>query len=105
VDLEDDQPFTCDLPRGHNAFVAVSAGEIEVGPPHAVSRVDAGVLALLGPGRRLRVRAPEQRSQLVVAAGRPIGEPIVQRGPFVMNTEEEIRQAFDDYRRGVLDRG
>jgi hypothetical protein len=41
---------------------------------------------------------------VLFAAARPIGEPIVQRGPFVMNTEAEIQKAFADYRAGVLDK-
>jgi redox-sensitive bicupin YhaK (pirin superfamily) len=59
---------------------------------------------VLGPGERLRVRATARRSELLVAAARPLGEPIVQRGPFVMNSEEEIRRAWDDYRAGILDK-
>lgn len=40
------------------------------------------------------------RMRVMLYAGEPIGEPVVARGPFVMNTEEEIVQAFDDYRNG-----
>ena len=40
--------------------------------------------------------------KFLLIAGKPIGEPIVQHGPFVMNTNEEIRQAFLDYQNGVL---
>ena len=61
-------------------------------------------LAVLSPGNRARVRATNQRSEILLAAARPLREPIVQRGPFVMNTEQEIRQAIADYRAGVLDR-
>jgi hypothetical protein len=50
------------------------------------------------------VRAKKPGCQLLLAAARPIGEPIVQRGPFVMNTDAEIQRAFADYRAGVLDR-
>ncbi len=64
-----------------------------------------GTLAVLGPGTRVRLRAKAQRSEVLLAAARPIGEPIVQRGPFVMSTEEEIRRAWEDYRAGVLDKG
>ena len=39
---------------------------------------------------------------MVVIAGRPIGEPVARGGPFVMNTQDEIRQAWDDYRSGRL---
>ena len=63
-----------------------------------------GTLGILGPGNRLRLRALNRRSELLVAAGRPLNEPIVQRGPFVMNTEAEIARAIADYRAGVLDR-
>jgi redox-sensitive bicupin YhaK (pirin superfamily) len=104
LDLEDDQPFQLDLPPGHAAFAFVDEGSVELGPAGRPTRVAEGTLAVLGPGRRLRVRAPEQRSQLLVAAGQPLGEPIVQRGPFVMNTEAEIQQAWDDYRAGTLGR-
>jgi redox-sensitive bicupin YhaK (pirin superfamily) len=40
---------------------------------------------------------------VLLATGRPLNEPIVQRGPFVMNSDEEIRRAFEDYRSGVLE--
>lgn len=100
--LEDDQPLRLDLPEAHAAFVFVAEGAVEVG--EARGRVDAGRLGLLGPGRRLSLRAPSQRSEVLVAAARPLREPIVQRGPFVMNTEEEIRRAYADYRAGLLGR-
>jgi redox-sensitive bicupin YhaK (pirin superfamily) len=66
--------------------------------------VGEGTLALLGGGNRVRVRATEEASGVLIGAGRPLHEPIVQRGPFVMNSDAEIEQAFADYRAGVLDR-
>ncbi|GHG82911.1 pirin family protein [Comamonas sp. JC664] len=105
VALEDDRPFALDLPTDHTAFAFVSAGEVDLGPETASKTVREGSLALLGPGNQLRVRAKNRRSELLIAAARPLREPIVQYGPFVMNTREEIQQAFDDYRAGVLDRG
>jgi redox-sensitive bicupin YhaK (pirin superfamily) len=66
--------------------------------------VGEGTLAVLDPGDQLRVRATDRRSEVLVAAARPLREPIVQQGPFVMNNEDEIRRAWDDYRTGVLDR-
>ena len=101
--LEDDQPFAVALPAGHTAFVFVGAGEVAVGPAET-DQVAEGTLGILGPGNRLRLRALNRRSELLVAAGRPLNEPIVQRGPFVMNTEAEIARAIADYRAGVLDR-
>jgi redox-sensitive bicupin YhaK (pirin superfamily) len=105
--LEDDRPFTLALPAGHTAFVFVAAGEVAVGSGDEAGggdRVDQGTLGILGPGNRLRLRALNRRSEVLVAAGRPLREPIVQRGPFVMNTESEIDRAIADYRAGVLDR-
>ncbi|HEY8377867.1 MAG TPA: pirin family protein [Nannocystis sp.] len=60
-----------------------------------------GQLGVLGPGDTLAVSSPAG-GRLLVLAGRPIGEPIARRGPFVMNTEDELRQAFADYRAGRL---
>jgi redox-sensitive bicupin YhaK (pirin superfamily) len=98
VALEDDRPLTLELPAGHAAFLFVAAGVLAV----ETARVAAGTLAVLTPGNRLVVRAPVERSAALIAAGRPLHEPIVQRGPFVMNSDEEIRRAFDDYRNGTL---
>jgi redox-sensitive bicupin YhaK (pirin superfamily) len=103
--LADETPLEVALPREHTAFVFVHEGVAHVGPDDDARRVGAGHLAVLGPGERLRVRARTQRAGVLVAAARPLREPIVQRGPFVMNTEAEIRQAWADYRAGVLDRG
>ncbi|HWV39951.1 MAG TPA: pirin family protein [Vulgatibacter sp.] len=100
--LEDDRPAVIDTPEGHTAFVFVGSGDVEIGPD--ATPVREGAIALLGPGHRLEVRAPTQRSEILVAAGKPLREPIARYGPFVMNTEAEIRQAFADYRAGVLDR-
>jgi quercetin 2,3-dioxygenase len=105
--LEDDQPFELPLPAGHTAFVFVGAGEVAVGAADAGSKLEQvgeGTLGILGPGNRLRLRALNRRSELLVAAGKPLHEPIVQRGPFVMNTEAEIEKAIADYRAGILDR-
>jgi redox-sensitive bicupin YhaK (pirin superfamily) len=102
--LADDTPFELEVASGHNAFAFVYGGSVVVGPEGAGTRVDEGTIAVLGPGNRVRLRAPEEPGGVLLAAGRPLGEPIVQRGPFVMNTEEEIARAFADYRAGVLDR-
>ena len=102
--LEDERPFELATPPGHTAFAFVSSGEVEIGAEGRATTVREGTLARLSTGDRLRVRARGVRSELLLAAGRPIGEPIVQRGPFVMNSEAEIQRAFDDYRAGVLDK-
>lgn len=59
-------------------------------------------LVVLGDGDEVRVTAGTGGARMIVAAGRPLGEPIAQYGPFVMNTEAQIQQALDDFRRGEL---
>jgi len=103
LDLVDDAPFELDLPADHTAFAYVHGGRVDIGADGAVTTVTEGSLAVLGEGNRVRLRATEQAAGVLLAAGRPLREPIVQRGPFVMNTEEEIQRAYADYRAGVLD--
>lgn len=83
-----------------NAFVYVYDGSVEAGtPPRSV---DARTLALLGNDPAcdgVALDAPGGARALVIA-GLPIGEPIVQYGPFVMNTMEQLDEAIDDYRAG-----
>ena len=102
--LEDDRPFELALPEGHTAFAFVHRGEVHFGRDDDAVAIAEPTLAVLGPGNRVRLRARTRRSALLVAAGRPLREPIVKRGPFVMNSEAEIQRAFADYRAGVLDR-
>ncbi len=84
---------------GHNAFVYVIDGVLEVGGEYLAR----GELGVLGPGERLDVHAVEQARFLVVA-GKPFNEPVARSGPFVMSTEEELKQAYLDYREGRFGR-
>jgi redox-sensitive bicupin YhaK (pirin superfamily) len=104
LSLLDDTPFELEVPDGHTVFAFVHTGSVVLGPDGGAARVGGGTLAILGSGNRVRVRALEEASGVLLAAGAPLHEPIVQRGPFVMNTEAEIQKAFDDYRAGILDR-
>jgi redox-sensitive bicupin YhaK (pirin superfamily) len=85
-----------DLPADHQAFTYVFDGVAKIGG----TEVKAGNLAVLDRGDRLSVAAGPEGAALVVIAGRPIGEPIARYGPFVMNTRDEIEQAFRDYQNG-----
>lgn len=111
----DVDPLFCDLTfaRGaelevpiasdHNAFVYVNEGAVRIGPRGgARPEIRAGQLAVLGPGSAMQVCCDAQNGRLLVFAGRPIGEPVARGGPFVMNTDAEIRQAWEEYRAGTL---
>jgi len=85
------------LPSSHNAFLYVYDGAARVGS----SRLERGTLGVLGPGERVEVAAEADKpARFILVAGKPIGEPVVKYGPFVMNTESEIRQAITDFRAG-----
>ncbi|MBQ0759769.1 MAG: redox-sensitive bicupin YhaK (pirin superfamily) [Zhongshania sp.] len=85
------------LPKDHNALVYVYEGDALI----ADTQIANNSSALLSLGERLTLTSPAGAKLLILAA-KPIDEPIVQYGPFVMNTNEEIEQALVDYRDGVL---
>ena len=95
------------VPTGHNAFVYVYDGEVEVGPEGAPARVGAERMAILAndiAADGVRLAAAGGPVRLLLIAGRPLNEPIAQYGPFVMNTQAEIHQAVADFQRGALAR-
>ncbi|GBF99099.1 hypothetical protein Rsub_11908 [Raphidocelis subcapitata] len=102
VSLEPGAKFEQAVPADWNAFAYVYAGAGTIGGAEA-AREQAVVLAGPGDGVAAEGGAPGGLSFLLIA-GRPIGEPIVQHGPFVMNTQREIEEAFADYRAGRLQR-
>lgn len=86
------------VPAGHTALIYVYEGEIGVGG-RTLPAYAAGVLS---NGDAVQVTAGAQGARFILIAGKPLREPVVQYGPFVMNTREEIEQAIDDYRQGRL---
>ena len=91
--------FEQPLPAEHNAFVYVYRGAAVIGT-HTVPQQRMAILANQGDG--VRITAPAQDSRLLLIAGRPLNEPIAQHGPFVMNTQQELVQAVEDFRAGRL---
>jgi len=84
------------LPTSHNALAVVARGRVTAGGRSA----GTGELVLFAnDGASIQLVA-EEESHVIVLAGEPIDEPVVQYGPFVMNTAEEIQQAFVDLERG-----
>jgi redox-sensitive bicupin YhaK (pirin superfamily) len=98
VELPAGGAFAQTVPAGHNAFIYPFEESVIVGE-RTLKTHSAGFLS---PGDRIEVRAGAQGARFVLLAGRPLGEPVVQYGPFVMNTRAEIEQAIRDYQTGVL---
>ena len=88
------------VPAGHNAFLYVYEGEAVVGDDARPLPFRAA--GLLTPGEAVSVAAGPRGVKLLLLAGKPIGEPVVQYGPFVMNSVEEIERAIVDYQSGRL---
>ena len=95
--LRRDADMTLALPEGHTAMLVVLGGHVTVEDEHAVG--EAEMLMLGRDGDAVRLRA-DGDATLLVLTGEPIDEPIVGYGPFVMNSEAEIRQAIDDFNSG-----
>jgi redox-sensitive bicupin YhaK (pirin superfamily) len=92
--------FTQVIPAGHNAFTYTYRGSVLI----AGTEVNDRNMALLANdgGEAIRVKATVDARFLVIA-GKPLGEPIAQYGPFVMNTADEIQQTLRDYRNGYFE--
>jgi quercetin 2,3-dioxygenase len=96
--LDADQHIDVPIPLGHAGFIYVFEGAAQVGN----KALPKGTLAVLGDGSTLSIEASGEGGRMLVVAGRPMGEPIVQHGPFVMNTQAQIREAIRDYHAGTL---
>ena len=88
------------LPQGHNAFAYAFEGAATVGEGDQARALESKEMAVLGGGDLLQLRAGAHAARLIVVAGRPLREPVMRHGPFVMNTRQELMQAFVDFQEG-----
>ena len=97
LQLPADVQLSLELPAADTLLAYVYAGSLDVG-----ATIQQGQLARFSQGEQVTLVAGKQGVRLLLLAGTPLAEPIVQHGPFVMNTETEIQQAIADYRDGTL---
>ena len=100
VILNQGKTFECEVPIGHNSFIYILTGELEVGKKNH-NKTSNSNLILLNRGNELKIRA-SKKSEFLFIAGKPIGEQIARGGPFVMNTKAEILEAIKDYNEGTF---
>ena len=98
VSLSPQQSLTVPIDAQHTAVVYVYQGEVAIDN----KVLQAGQLGQLINGNVISIVTQTQSAQFLLLAALPLNEPVVQSGPFVMNSAEEIEQAFCDYRNGVL---
>ncbi|WP_079505547.1 pirin family protein [Mesobacillus jeotgali] len=95
--------FSYELPEGHNAFLYVLSGDLEAGESHInLKKSTAATLTFNDGGEglsKLFLKA-NKRSRVLIYSGQPIKEEVVAYGPFVMNSMDEIRQAYREYQEG-----
>ncbi|MGD8913527.1 MAG: pirin family protein [Candidatus Thiodiazotropha sp.] len=95
ITLPADSRFIEPLAQAYNGFVYLIEGAVSIDG----IKMERSSLAVLDQGDELEIEAQAQ-SRLLLVAGLPLDEPIARRGPFVMNSEAELQQAFNDYQEG-----
>ena len=100
VALAPDTAWNHVLPDGHNAFAYVFEGTATVGQGEDARTLETSEMGVLGGGSALSLRAGAGGARLILVAGTPLREPVARHGPFVMNTRQELMQAFVDFQEG-----
>ena len=101
VSLESAGSFIESLPTDHTAFVYVVKGSLNILDDNDDEQIiSRDQLAVLGAGDSVELTAGAEAARFLLVAGKPLNENIARGGPFVMNTEAEVRQAFSDYQSG-----
>jgi hypothetical protein len=98
VSMSAESNFTHALPETHATFVYLFEGAIAIGG----KIVTATRLILLDKGQQISLQTDQREARFLLVAGKPLHEPIARYGPFVMNTQEEIRQTLKELRAGTF---
>jgi len=101
IQLAANAQFELPIPAEHTAMLLVRNGTVSIGNATQAAGVSLVIFDRAGDGISLSAATP---AAALLLAGEPIGEPVVGQGPFVMNTREEIRQAYSEYQSGAIGR-
>jgi redox-sensitive bicupin YhaK (pirin superfamily) len=113
VRVPSEQLFTHTIQRGHTVFAYVIGGQCFLDPESigrngmmqgtdSASVISNGTLVLFEDGDEIKVATGSDPVRFLLISGKPIGEPIAWQGPIVMNTQEELRLAFEEYQKGTF---
>ncbi len=94
--------WTHDTTPGHTVFAYLFEGAACFGEETEAVCAENGTVALFGDGDRVAIKAGADGARFLLVSGKPLGEPIAWGGPIVMNTHEELEQAFAEYREGTF---
>jgi len=99
VSLPAGASFTHPVPAKHTVFAYLFEGEARFEPPPR-PRTEEGTVVLFGPGEAVTAETESSPARFLLVSGRPLNEPVAWNGPIVMNTDDELRKAFDELRAG-----
>ena len=100
VSLQPAKVFSEKIASEHNAFIYGIEGETLVEQAAETAAIGKDQLAILSQGDEIRVTAGDQGSRFLLVSGKPLREVVARGGPFVMNTQQELRQAIADFQSG-----
>ena len=100
VELKEGKEFNFELSSTHNSFIYLVEGSIKIGDK-AHASIQNSKIIILNKENNLKVLGLKN-SKFLLISGKPIGEPIVRGGPFVMNTQAEIKEAIQDFHNGTF---
>lgn len=102
VRLPANTTFSNPVAPGHNAFIYPYEGHVEIGPSSARRSIGPQTAGVLSAGDNIELESGAEPAAFLVLAAKPLLEPVLQYGPFVMNTREQIEQAIYDYQHDQL---
>ena len=102
VSLPAGRTFTHAVKAGHTVFAYIAEGEGFFDPANPRASMSADTLVLYGAGNTVTVTTDRKPVRFLLVAGKPLGEPVAWRGPIVMNTQAELRTAFEEFERGTF---
>ncbi|MHA2232283.1 MAG: pirin family protein [Candidatus Hodarchaeales archaeon] len=101
ISMASSAEFQHSVKTGHTVFVYVFEGAADFAPDQS-QLISSGHLVIFGDGNTIKITTKDESARFLVVSGKPVGEPVAWWGPIVMNTEAELKLAFEEYREGTF---